>query len=129
MLPYYPQLYVDGVHPDKYGAAIIAETLYKCITGEEPHPTPGQSDQTLWYDEPAAQWEETLPLGNGRLGMMPDGGIVKEHIVLNEISMWSGSEANYLNPERFQKPARNTSAVVRRKEQRSTRTDVYQLCS
>lgn len=87
MLPYYPQLYVDGVHPDKYGAAIIAETLYKCITGEEPHPTPGCSDQTLWYDEPAAQWEETLPLGNGRLGMMPDGGIGKEHIVLNEISM------------------------------------------
>lgn len=99
MLPYYPQLYVDGVHPDKYGAAIIAETLYKCITGEEPHPTPGRSDQTLWYDEPAAQWEETLPLGNGRLGMMPDGGIDKEHIVLNEISMWSGSEANYLNPD------------------------------
>ena len=99
MLPYYPQLYVDGVHPDKYGAAIIAETLYKCITGEEPHPTPGRSDQTLWYDEPAAQWEETLPLGNGRLGMMPDGGIGKEHIVLNEISMWSGSEANYLNPD------------------------------
>ena len=36
---------------------------------------PGRSDQTLWYDEPAAQWEETLPLGNGRLGMMPDGAI------------------------------------------------------
>ena len=60
---------------------------------------PGRSDQTLWYDEPAAQWEETLPLGNGRLGMMPDGAIDKEHIVLNEISMWSGSEANYLNPD------------------------------
>ena len=60
---------------------------------------PGRSDQTLWYDEPAAQWEETLPLGNGRLGMMPDGAINKEHIILNEISMWSGSEANYLNPD------------------------------
>jgi len=54
---------------------------------------------TLWYDEPAAQWEETLPLGNGRLGMMPDGGIEREHIVLNEISMWSGSEADYRNPK------------------------------
>lgn len=99
MRPYYPQLYVDGVHPDKYGAAIIAETLYKYLTGEEAYPAPGRSDQTLWYDEPAAQWEETLPLGNGRLGMMPDGAIGKEHIVLNEISMWSGSEANYLNPD------------------------------
>lgn len=57
------------------------------------------TDRTLWYDSQAHQWEETLPLGNGRLGMMPDGGVDKEKIVLNEISMWSGSEADYSNPE------------------------------
>src|SRR5258708_20205054 len=45
----------------------------------------------LWYDRPAGQWEETLPLGNGRLGMMPDGGILREHIVLNEITLWSAA--------------------------------------
>lgn len=44
----------------------------------------------LWYDEPAAYWEATLPLGNGRLGAMPDGGIINEHIVLNDITLWSG---------------------------------------
>ena len=43
-------------------------------------------EHILWYDEPAELWEETLPLGNGRLGMMPDGGITEEKIVLNEIS-------------------------------------------
>lgn len=53
----------------------------------------------LFYTTPAAIWEETLPLGNGRLGMMPDGGIQKEHIVLNEISLWSGMEADYGNPD------------------------------
>ena len=53
----------------------------------------------LYYTSPAAIWEETLPLGNGRLGMMPDGGISREHIVLNEISLWSGTEADYSNPE------------------------------
>lgn len=51
----------------------------------------------LWYRQPAAQWEETLPLGNGRLGLMPDGGVRKEHFVLNDISLWSGSEADYVN--------------------------------
>ena len=56
-------------------------------------------EHILWYDEPASIWEETLPLGNGRLGMMPDGGIEEERIVLNEISMWSGSEADYANPD------------------------------
>lgn len=40
----------------------------------------------LYYTAPATIWEETLPLGNGRLGMMPDGGVDREHIVLNEIS-------------------------------------------
>lgn len=54
---------------------------------------------TLWFDSPAKIWEETVPLGDGRLGMMPDGGIEKEKIVLNEISMWSGSEFDYSNPE------------------------------
>lgn len=53
----------------------------------------------LYYTAPATIWEATLPLGNGRLGMMPDGGIQKEHIVLNEISLWSGMEADYSNPE------------------------------
>ena len=43
------------------------------------------------FDEPATLWEESFPLGNGRIGLMPDGGIEKENIVLNEISMWSGS--------------------------------------
>lgn len=51
------------------------------------------------FDEPARIWEETLPLGNGRLGMMPDGGINKENILLNEISMWSGSKQDTDNPQ------------------------------
>ncbi|MBD1424489.1 glycoside hydrolase family 95 protein [Sphingobacterium arenae] len=53
----------------------------------------------LWYDAPANQWEETLPLGNGRLGMMPDGGVTKESIVLNDITLWSGSPQDANNYE------------------------------
>ena len=56
-------------------------------------------ESTLWYDAPALAWEETLPLGNGRLGMMPYGGVHKESIILNESSLWSGSEADYANPD------------------------------
>ena len=54
----------------------------------------------LNYSSPASIWEQTLPLGNGRIGMMPDGGVEKEHIVLNDITLWSGSEDPLaLNPE------------------------------
>jgi alpha-L-fucosidase 2 len=53
----------------------------------------------LLYDKPASIWEETLPLGNGRLGMMPDGGIQQENIVLNDITLWSGSPQDANNYE------------------------------
>ncbi|MDE6109442.1 MAG: glycoside hydrolase family 95 protein, partial [Muribaculaceae bacterium] len=58
-----------------------------------------EPQHTLHYTCAAAQWEETLPVGNGRMGMMPYGDPRHEHVVLNEISMWSGSTACYDNPE------------------------------
>lgn len=54
---------------------------------------------TYHFDTPATVWEESLPLGNGRIGLMPDGGVDSEKFVLNEISMWSGSKQNADNPE------------------------------
>ena len=57
----------------------------------------------LWYDKPARQWEEALPLGNGRLGMTPDGGVMKEKIVLNDITLWSGSKQDANNYEAYKK--------------------------
>ena len=56
---------------------------------------------TYFFDKPAKVWEETFPLGNGRLGLMPDGGITRENFVLNEISLWSGSEQDTDNPNAY----------------------------
>ncbi len=44
----------------------------------------------LWYEQPAEQWLESLPIGNGRLGAMIYGGVEREVIALNESSVWSG---------------------------------------
>lgn len=52
----------------------------------------------LTYTTPAQIWEECFPLGNGHLGMMPDGGIEKETIVLNDIALWSGAPSDDSNP-------------------------------
>ena len=52
----------------------------------------------LTTDSPAQIWEECFPLGNGHLGMMPDGGINKEIIVLNDITLWSGAPSDDSNP-------------------------------
>ena len=34
--------------------------------------------EQLWYRQPAADWFEALPLGNGRLGAMVFGGVSQE---------------------------------------------------
>ncbi len=44
----------------------------------------------LWYREPARRFEEALPLGNGRLGVMVYGGVESERLSLNEQTLWAG---------------------------------------
>jgi alpha-L-fucosidase 2 len=44
----------------------------------------------LWYDRPAREWVEALPIGNGRLGGMVFGSPTHERIALNEDTLYSG---------------------------------------
>ena len=53
----------------------------------------------LWYRQSAGIWEEALPLGNGRLGAMVYGGADREHIQVNEESMWYGGPVERNNPD------------------------------
>lgn len=57
------------------------------------------SDLTLWYRAPAQDWNEALPVGNGRLGAMVFGGTGSERIQLNEESLWDGYPIERNNPE------------------------------
>lgn len=55
-------------------------------------------DTTLWYQQPARNWNEALPVGNGRLGAMLFGGVTDERLQLNEDSLWSGAPQDADNP-------------------------------
>ena len=59
---------------------------------------PKNTALNLVSEHPAQIWEECFPLGNGHLGMMPDGGVEKESIVLNDITLWSGAPSDDSNP-------------------------------
>ena len=48
------------------------------------------SPDFIWYDKPAKVFEDALPLGNGRIGAMVYGGVEKERISLNEVTLWAG---------------------------------------
>lgn len=68
-----------------------------------------QNDLKIWYDRPASQWIEALPIGNGFIGGMVFGGIEDELIQLNEGTLWSGGpQKKNINPDASQylKPLR-----------------------
>ena len=64
------------------------------------HVAMAQEEMRLWYDEPAEFFEQSLALGNGRMGACLFGGTLTETIFLNDMTLWSGEpvKAN-VNPE------------------------------
>jgi len=59
----------------------------------------GQPDLTLWYTQPAKEWTQALPVGNGRLGAMVFGKVADERIQLNEDTLWDGYPRDTTNPQ------------------------------
>ena len=53
---------------------------------------------TLWYDAPASEWTEALPVGNGRMGMMVFGGMGVARYQFNDDTLWVGSPHDYAHP-------------------------------
>ena len=56
-------------------------------------------NSVLWYDKPTDDWNKALPVGNGRIGGMVFGQPVRETIMLNEDSVWSGGLRKRNNPQ------------------------------
>ncbi len=52
----------------------------------------------LWYRQPAQQWVEALPVGNGRIGAMVFGRVAEERIQFNEHTLWIGEPRDYSRP-------------------------------
>ena len=77
--------------------------------GRESVPPEYWAGLKLWYRQPAQQWTEALPLGNGRLGAMVYGKIDEEQIQLNEDTVWTGGPYDPTNLE-----AQNALPEVRR---------------
>ena len=44
----------------------------------------------LWYDQPARFFEESLPIGNGKIGALLYGGVDTDSLYLNDITLWTG---------------------------------------
>jgi alpha-L-fucosidase 2 len=77
-----------------------AGLLARVVAGQsKENARPARGESRLWYRQPAAQWTEALPVGNGRLAAMVFGGVESERIQINEETVWAGERRDRLNPE------------------------------
>ena len=78
---------------------VSQETVKFSFTTADTDPIPAptiESKNHLWYNKPAGYWEEALPLGNGRLGVMHSGSVACDTLQLNEDTFWDqGPNTNY----------------------------------
>ncbi len=108
----YPQEHFPNVFLNKEEGKIMAElqpqlksyvdqTLAKWITSgvveEEWEGKMEGKGNGYWLNQPAKDWELTIPIGNGRLGASVWGDIEKEQVTINEESMWYGSDKSRRN--------------------------------
>ncbi len=78
------------------GATVAYGAVAPSFTGEAQAQA---APLSLWYRASAAEWTEALPVGNGRLGAMVFGGVVKERLQLNEETVWDGKRSDRVNPK------------------------------
>jgi alpha-L-fucosidase 2 len=60
---------------------------------------PLSAQHRIWFEQPARQWDNALPIGNGRLGAMVFGETRYERVQLNEESVWTGSRNQFTDRE------------------------------
>ncbi|MFP1131819.1 glycosyl hydrolase family 95 catalytic domain-containing protein [Asticcacaulis sp. W401b] len=82
----------------KLSAGLSLAALVPQVAAAQTRPT-ASNDLTLWYREPAIEWTEALPLGNGRLGAMVFGGVARERLQLNEDTLYAGAPYQPANPD------------------------------
>ena len=64
--------------------------LAMAISAQSESSSNDQAPMVLQYDKPATYFEESLPIGNGKLGALVYGGTDDNIIYLNDITLWTG---------------------------------------
>jgi alpha-L-fucosidase 2 len=80
-------------------AAVIAQQKALALPWQEAGTPDSATPYKLFFDQPAAEWPNSLPVGNGRLGACVFGQPSKERIQLNEESIWDGEQRDRNNPK------------------------------
>jgi alpha-L-fucosidase 2 len=81
---------------------ILSLTLllcYGCKESATKHQKVLKQRYVLWYEQPATHFEESLVLGNGKMGASVFGGVEVDSIYLNDATLWAGEPVDSsMNP-------------------------------
>ncbi len=81
------------LHHFALSTLLLSSLALASFAAEEPAAT------MLWYRQPARQWVEAMPIGNGTLGGMVFGDPAEEHVQLNDHTLWAGGPKDRTNPK------------------------------
>lgn len=97
-------------------AGLILICFISCVTAF--HVNAQQTNaHKLWYNKPATQWVEALPVGNGHIGAMIFGGVENELLQLNESTLYSGGPVkDTINPAAFSYLAAIREALLKEED-------------
>ncbi len=76
------------------------------------------------FERPASDWNEALPIGNGRMGAMIFGGVATELLQLNEDSVWYGGIRDRVNPS-----AKDKLPLIRKALDEGRISEAEDLCA
>src|SRR5690242_17687441 len=92
---------VSRVTPNKLVAFVAAALWSFALVATSRAAGKPTDSLTLWYQQPATNWLQAAPIGNGMIGAMVFGGVPQERIALNESSFWSGRPHDYDDTNTF----------------------------
>ncbi|MBA3482245.1 MAG: glycoside hydrolase N-terminal domain-containing protein [Pirellulales bacterium] len=93
-----PKLYCRFARLTIAALAVLLLSALGVAARAEPATEPA-GDLELWYDAPAVEWTEALPIGNGRLAAMVFGGMATERLQFNEETVWAGGPRSYAHAD------------------------------
>jgi len=95
---------MTGAVNKKAGIFAVALLIFSSVQAQPKHHTDKKTSlpyshgrYKLWYNKPAKNWNEALPLGNGFIGGMVFGNVQNERIQLNESTIWGGGPNNTID--------------------------------
>lgn len=78
---------------------LFLSLLTAVISASIPKPNSASIPTRIWDDEPAALWNDSFVIGNGRVGAVIAGVVASDVIHVNEDSLWSGGPLYRVNPD------------------------------